>query len=503
LRFEESLVRICIEKLEDSARRINELRQIHVDKNYEGNIKPLVANEIREKIDEYFKGWNTLKNYFEEETIESYAPNLEDIDSILWSKEFDEKYEPQEGMGLIMESMGLSSTKSNGIIQTRDEDIYRSDLFKALKDMDQINELNFEESSLLSLQEDKTTQSLSNEPTFIESDPIKSFQEFYTKILDKKRFMEKPSPIEETSKSSAQSYNSMERPLQYGGENGYVKDSSKDLTDRINLMRQYRDYVYRLRPNLDTRNRADYEEYQVTSDMVSPVDATNIYPNDSREINHKLKYYMIEEPSDSSDVNNSTPDLAVYHINNNIAETKDVLDTVNEELETSTPKGNLDISDYQETRMTPVIGNIIKDGSLIFGIVLFTIGAYLISTNILFLSDIKSIETTIQILYSIIDQLPGVPISINILSNFNDLTLGVVVLAIGIITVMMSVGLMRNINIARSIGALLYVFSAMFDIVDMLYFGLIKSPISILVFVINLVICGIFLKDEFWVHHRS
>lgn len=503
MRFEESLVKICIEKLEDSARRINELRQIHVDENYEGNIKPLVANEIREKIDEYFKVWNTLKNYFEEETIESYAPNLEDIDSILWSKEFDEKYEPQEGMGLIMESMDFSRTESNGIVQTRDEGIYRSDLFKALKDIDQINELNFEESSILSLQEDKTTPSLSNEPTFIESDPIKSFQEFYTKILDKKRFMEKTSPIEETSKPSAQSYASMDRSLRYGGENGYVKDSSKELTDRINLMRQYRDYVYRLRPNLDARNRADYEAYQVTSDMVSPVDATNIYLNDSREINHKLKYYMIEEPSDSSDVNDSTPDLAVYHINNGVAETKDVLDSVNEELETSTPKGNLDISDYQETGMTPVIGNIIKDGSLIFGIVLFTIGAYLISTNILSLSDIKSTETTMQILYSIIDQLPGVPISINILSNFNDLLLGVVVLAIGIITVMMSVGLMRNINIARSSGALLYVFSAMFDIVDILYFGLIESPISILVFVINLVICGIFLKDEFWVHHIS
>jgi hypothetical protein len=106
-------------------------------------------------------------------------------------------------------------------------------------------------------------------------------------------------------------------------------------------------------------------------------------------------------------------------------------------------------------------------------------------------------------MYSIIDQLPGVPISINLLDSFNDLISGVVVLTIGLITVMISVGLMRGISITRSIGALLYLFSAMFDVVDMLYFGLIESPISIIVFVINLVICGVFLKDEFWVHQGS
>ena len=502
MRFEESLVKICIDKLEDSARRINELRKIHVDENYEGNIKPLVANEIREKIEEYLKVWNILKNYFEEEKI-NYAPDLEDINSILWSTiEFDEKYQPQDGMSLIMESMELSRTKFNGFRQSQDEDVSRPDLFKALKDIDQIDELNFEESSLLSLQENKTTPSLSIEPTFIESDPIKSFQEFYSKILDKKRVMAKTPSIEETPSFNVQPYGSVSAP-QGGDENRYVKDSSKELLDKIDLMNQYRDYVYRLRPSLNTQDDADIEEYPLAADMVSSVDEANLYPNPAKEFNNKLKYYMIEEDPDSSDVTNLTPDLAVYHIGNGLAEKKDDLDLVNEELETSAPKSNLKTSDYQEPRMTPVIGSLIKDFSLIFGIVLFTSGVYLLSTNILSLSEIKSAETTIQILYSIIDQLPGVPISINLLSNFNDLISGVVVLTIGTITVMISVGLMRNIGITRSIGALLYIFSAMFDVVDMLYFGFIDSPISIIVFVINLAICGVFLKDEFWVHQGS
>jgi len=501
LRFEESLVKICIDKLEDSARRINELRKIHVDENYEDNIKPLVANEIREKIEEYLKVWNILKNYFEEETIK-YAPELEDINSILWSLDFDEKYQPQDGMSLIMESMELPRTEFNVLRQSQNEDVSRPDLFKALKDIDQINELDFEESTLLSFQENNTPPSLSIEPTFIESDPIKSFQEFYSKILDKKRLMAKTLSIEETPSFSVQPYGSVSAP-QGSDENRYVKDSSKELLDKIDLMNQYRDYVYRLRPNLNTQGDADFEEYPPASDMVSSVDEANLYPDNAKEFNNKLKYYMIEEAPDSSDVTNLTPDFAVYHIGNDVVERKDDLDAVNEELETSTLKSNLKMSDYQEPIMIPVIGSIIKDFSLIFGIVLFTSGVYLLSTNILSLSEISSTETTIQILYSIIDQLPGVPISINLLSNFNDLISGVVVLTIGLITVMISVGLMRNISITRTIGALLYLFSAMFDVIDMLYFGFIESPISIIVFVINLAICGVFLKDEFWVHQGS
>ena len=501
MRFEESLVKICIDKLEDSARRINELRKIHVDENYEENIKPLVANEIREKIEEYLKVWNILNNYFEEEKIK-YAPDLEEINSILWSLDYDEKYQPQDGMSLIMESMELPRTEFNVLRQSQNEDVSRPDLFKALKDIDQINELDFEESSLLSFQENKTTPSLSIEPTFIESDPIKSFQEFYSKILDKKRLMAKTPSIEKTPSFSVQLYGSVSAP-QGGDENRYVKDSSKELLDKIDLMNQYRDYVYRLRPNLNTQGDADIEEYSPASDMVSSVDEANLYPDNAKEFNNKLKYYMIEEAPDSSDVTNLTPDFAVYHIGNDVVEKKDDLDAVNEELETSTLKSNLKMSDYQEPIMIPVIGSIIKDFSLIFGIVLFTSGVYLLSTNILSLSEISSTETTIQILYSIIDQLPGVPISINLLSNFNDLISGVVVLTIGLITVMISVGLMRNISITRTIGALLYLFSAMFDVVDMLYFGFIESPISIMVFVINLAICGVFLKDEFWVHQGS
>jgi hypothetical protein len=497
LRFEESLVKICIDKLEDSARRIDELRRIHVDENYEGNIKPLVANEIREKIEEYLKVWNILKNYFEEEKIK-YAPDLEDISSILWSLEFEEKYQPQDDMSLIMESMEFTRTGFDGLRRSQNEDVSRPDLFQALKDIDQINELSYEESSLLSLQENKVTPSLSIEPTFIESDPIKSFQDFYSKILDKKRSVARTPSMEETPDFTVQPYGPVSAP-QGGDENRYVKDSSNEILDKIDLMNQYRDYVYRLRPNLHTPDDVEVEEYPLASDMVSPVDEANLYPNNAKEFNNKLKYYMIEEDPDSSDVTNLTPDLAVYHIGNDIAEKKDDLDAVNEELETSILKGDLETSVIQEPRMTPVVGSLVKDFSLIFGIVIFASGVYLLSTNILSLSEIESAETTIQILYSIIDQLPGVPISINLLGSFNDLISGVVVLTIGIITVMISVGLMRGIGITRSIGALLYLFSAMFDVVDMLYFGLIESPISIIVFVINLVICGVFLKDEFWV----
>ena len=194
MRFEESLIKICIEKLEDSAKRINELRQMQVDKNYEGDIKSLVANEIRKKIDEYYTVWYVLRNYFEEATL-SYAPGLDDINSILWVKDLNEKFEPKEYNGLMMEGMGFY--KPDDIKQRLDGDVNRIDLFQALKDIDIIDELNSEESSILSLQKDTTSSYMINETTLVESNQIKSFQDFFFRILEKKGFTEgKPPPKE-------------------------------------------------------------------------------------------------------------------------------------------------------------------------------------------------------------------------------------------------------------------------------------------------------------------
>jgi hypothetical protein len=88
------------------------------------------------------------------------------------------------------------------------------------------------------------------------------------------------------------------------------------------------------------------------------------------------------------------------------------------------------------------------------------------------------------------------------MSNFNNFHAGVVVLAIGIVTTLMSFGLMRKMRGARSVGTFLYISSSIFDVIDILYFGSVGSPLNILAFIINLFICGIFLKDTFWVNYR-
>jgi hypothetical protein len=483
LRFEESLIKICIEKLEDSAKRINELRQIHVDENYEEDVKSLVSKEIREKIDEYYRVWYVLRNYFEEAPL-SYAPGLDDINSILWEKDLNGKLEPNEYHSLMREGMGFYEPDDSK--QRADKDVNRIDLFQALKDIDIIDELNSEESSILSLQKDAMSSSMINETTLVESNQIKSFQDFYLRILDEKGLTEgKPPP--------------KERPASPIKPPDRHTDTTKGVLDKIGLMKQYRDLVDGLRPDLNARIGAPYNGHEEAHGNASPVD-TGVIDDEAREFEHKLKYYTIEQDPDLPHVSNHTPELAVYSINGTNEKSEDF--DVRNNVEASPPAKALEIGVSQEERTAVIFGNVITDSSMIFGIMLFTVGAYLMATNLLSSSRQESTETIVQVLYSLIDQLPGVPISVNYMSNFNNFHAGVVVLAIGIVTTLMSFGLMRKMRGARSVGTFLYISSSIFDVIDILYFGSVGSPLNILAFIINLFICGIFLKDTFWVNYR-
>lgn len=483
MRFEESLIKICIEKLEDSAKRINELRQIHVDENYEEDVKSLVSNEIREKINEYYRVWIILRNYFEE-APPSYAPGLDEIKSILWEKDPNGKLEPNEYYSLTREGMGFYEPDDSK--QKADEDVNRIDLFQALKDIDIIDELNSEESSILSLQKDAMSSSMINETTLVESNQIKSFQDFYLRILDEKGPTEgKPPP--------------KERPASPIKPPDRHTDTTKGVLDKIDLMKQYRDLVDGLRPDLNAQVGAPYNVYGEAHGNVSPVD-TGAIDDEAREFEHMLKYYTIEQDPDSPHVLNHTPELAVYCINGTNEKSEDF--DVRNNVEAGPLAEALEIEENHEERTAAVVGNVITDSSMIFGIMLFTVGAYLMATNLLSSSRQGSTETIVQVLYSLIDQLPGVPFSVNFLINFTDFQAGAIVLVIGMITILMSVGLMRRIHAARSVGTVLFISSSIFDVIDILYFGSVGSPLNILAFIINLFICGIFLKDTFWANYR-
>jgi hypothetical protein len=140
---------------------------------------------------------------------------------------------------------------------------------------------------------------------------------------------------------------------------------------------------------------------------------------------------------------------------------------------------------------------------MIFGIIIFVVGAYFTATSLFSSSGIESAETTIQILYLLIDQLPGVPISVNYLRNFYVVYVGIIFLAMGLMILIMSVGLMWKIDAARYVGTFLYIFSVIFDIIDIFYFGSIGSPLKILSLIINLLICSIFVKDTFLFNYRQ
>lgn len=116
-----------------------------------------------------------------------------------------------------------------------------------------------------------------------------------------------------------------------------------------------------------------------------------------------------------------------------------------------------------------------------FGVTLIVSGLYLMIVNPGTSAQTNSAQSAI----SASDWIPGIPFYIGAISNVSAITVGSVSWILGIDSVLVGLGLWIRHRFARFAGILIFTLAAFFQFIQVLYFGLLGSPVSVIEFLID------------------
>jgi len=413
LGFKENLSKVCIQRMKEDARRIDDLMRIQVDPHFEAEIKKFVAQEIKEKMDDYIKTWNLLSFYFEKSSEMKHSPTVEEIQVSLMKKKAQEK--------------DLAAYKADQLEQMMIEDLRES----PEEELDDFKSLLHLYSDIIKRRGEMESQIIA--ATRIESELKPEIDVTATKEAD----------ITQTTKDLFHMHELFKEP-----------ESTEPVSSSIRCIT-----CNRIIPDLPfcpycgNKTKVDYTEPIVTQETVN-IDEPLTKP--------KIIVNKIEEDN-----------------NQRMAHAPETIDYVKE-----------------EPSRLGTVSDIVTDIMISIGLVAMVSGIYILTRS----QDPTggASDVVYQMVVSILDQLPGLPFSISLSKNNNIAALGFFTIFLGLSTLWVGYGLWKKIYVARVSGIALYSFAIIADMINILYYKLVYTPIGVFVSIIELAVIGVLAVSTFW-----
>lgn len=411
--FKENLSKVCIQRMKEDARRIDDLMHIQVDPNFEAEIKEFVAKEIKEKMDDYIKTWNLLSSYFKKSNEMKQGPTVEEIQESLMKKK----------------------------VQKNDFGAHRVD------QLEQIMIEDLRESPEEELDDFKSLLHLY-------SDIIKRRGEMESQIIAATRVKSELKPEIEITTTKEADLAQTTKDLFHMHELFKEPDSTEPVSSSIRCRK-----CNRVTPDLPF---CPYCGNKTKVDYTEPIETQETINIDEPLTKPKIIVNKIEEDN-----------------NPHIAHAPETIDYTKEE-----PSRLRTISD------------IVTDVILSIGLVAMVSGIYILTRA----QDPTGgpSDVVYQMVVSILDQLPGLPFSINLSNNNNMVSLGFFTLFMGLSTLWVGYGLWKKIYVARVSGIALYSFAIIADMINIVYYKLVYTPIGVFVSIIELAVIGVLAISTFW-----
>lgn len=409
--FKENLSKVCIQRMKEDARRIDDLMHIQVDPNFEAEIKEFVAQEIKEKMEDYIKTWNLLSFYFEKSNEMKQSPTVEEIQESLMKKK--------------VQKNDFVTHRVDPLEQIMIEDLRES----PEEELDDIK-------SLLHLY----------------SDIIKRRGEMESQIIAATRVKSELKPEIEITTTKEADLAQTTKDLFHMHELFKEPDSTEPVSRSIRCRK-----CNRVIPDLPfcpycgNKTKVDYTEPVETQETIN-----------------------IDEP---------------------LTKPKIIVNKIEEDDNTRARPETIDYTKKEPSKLR-TISDIVTDVMLSIGLVALVSGIYILTRA----QDPTGgpSDVVYQMVVSILDQLPGLPFSINLSKNNNLVALGFFTIFLGLSTLWVGYGLWKKIYVARVSGIVLYSFAIIADMINIMYYKLVYTPISVFVSIIELAVIGVLAISTFW-----
>ncbi len=403
--------KICVQRMKEDARRIDDLLHLQVDPNFESEIKEFVAQEIKEKMDDYIRTWNLLIYYFEKSPEIKQSPTVKEIHISLMQK---------------------MAPKNEIVTQSADQ------LEQIL-----IEDLN------VSPEE--------------ELDSIHSLLNLYSDIIKRRGEME--SQIVAATSTKIES-----KP-----------ETEIALTKEADLIQTTKD-IFQLHELFKEPKPAE-----LVSKVISCKKCSRIIPD--------LPYCPYCGNKTNEEESKPIITQKTANIDEQLNKPK-IVNKIEEENETRITQDTKTVSNVKEVpRRLRAISEIVIDLIISIGLVVLVSGIYILTR----IQDPVSVSSDIiyQVVISILDNLPGVPFSINLAKQLDISVLGFYTIIVGLTTLWVGYGLWKRIYRAQISSIVLYSFALIADIINIMYYKLVNTPIGVFVSLIELTIIGILTFGDF------
>jgi hypothetical protein len=397
--------------MKEDARRIDDLMHLQVDPDFEAEIKEFVAQEIKEKMDDYIKTWNLLTYYFEKLNGMEQSPTVKEIHETLMQKKAPK-----------IEVMTKSAEQLEQVL---------------------IEDLN------VSPEEDV--------------DSLKSLLRLYSNIIKRRGEIESQIVVATSKKESVPE--TEVRPT----EEDNISQTTKNIIQMHDLLKEF---------------KKDETVDNVLSCKKCGKNIPNLQycPYCGNKINEeKPKPITVQQTANLEQL--EKPKLTIIKIDDeNKAQANQVTET------TTSVKA--------APQRLRTISEIITDLIISIGFVGLVSGIYII-TQIQYSVNVSS-DIIYNVVLSILDNLPGVPFSINIVKGYNVAIIGLYTILVGLTTLLIGYGLWKRTYRARVSSIMLYGFAIIADVFNITYYKLVNTPLGVFVSIIELSIIGVLSIGDFW-----
>jgi hypothetical protein len=461
------MIHACIKHMNDCVKRIEQLKSLKIDSAFEDQIKPLIAREIEDCINEYLRTYKYLSEKLEKSKDTSIKTTI-DIKENLDNKgiTFEILMKLLQRNGVINEKGSLTEKGSKLL----DEEAGEKDLSIIKTDLTSIDEPKDidKETDFVLFEEIKSVEKEVEKDQFQTSNGWKLFENSNA---------EKWGPSEEDIfQEQIDSLKQLKKEI-----NGLDLGKRSDERDSITLEDELRYLMERPKKEGITTER----EVVICPNCLSKVSLIEtcsvcnyrLIPSESMGLDEETQGMELD-----SDLNQRTfPfEISEEHIKHKTNEKeKDFQKRHN--VQNYTVKNQNNKSDTLK-----LIGGFVSYFAITIGIILLSGSLFIFLLTINNLTE-NALQLT-NLLLTIIDTFPGVPFSSNILLSLNYWARISVIFIFGIVITLIGTGLWRNYQKAKITGAIIFIFASLIDVYNILIINVSKALMPFYSLVINIVV---------------
>jgi hypothetical protein len=451
--LEEDIVQSCVKYMNDCAKRIEQLKSLKVNEDYEAQLRPLITKEIEKCVNEYLK------------TLTFLTKKIEEIQQVPLSTE----KEPEDTTNVeeLPYKLLVKLLQSNGLID---------------------EEGNLTEKGAKLLEEELRVKEYTpvTEPVEGEDSQIKESQERKNGL----EFIKSLGLFEEPEKEDVWLSELSEKIDETKSFDIFQREELPEEEKDNEVLSLEGEIRYLIEKRGKTESISD-ENLVICPNCLSKVELKdNCSVCDYRLIKEKKPLEeKLEEPEVPSEEKPLETAIEGDLIEDQVFQEKEIP----QDIHRLHILGGEDLPRLFVNFLSYVT---ISEGLVILSGCIFTI-----------LLSVRGLEEAklglAELLYVVVDSLPGVPFSSGILSplSFN---LGIGLIAIfGFIMILTGFGLRRDLRISKLSGVVIFVLSSLIDVYSILIIDFSETIIPFLSLVINIVIVYMILNRLLWPEAES